>query len=257
MRHLWGKPVKDIFIALIFAGVIVFLVFSAIWAFRQYKNSPPYVDPEKYPVRGIDISRHNGLIDFEKVKNDGMEFVFIKASEGSSSQDSLYSRNFDEARKAGLKTGAYHFFRFDREGVDQAVNFVNAVGPQIPEMGLVIDVEKTGNPDSIPTEIIKERLVAMVDYLNLLGFRIMFYTNHDGYYDFLDDTFPGFPLWICRFKENPIYAEWSFWQFDHHGKVAGINGEVDLNAFCGSREEWQRFLQGEIWPYSGKQSQRQ
>ena len=84
----------------------------------------------------------------------------------------------------------------------------------------------------------------MVDYLNLLGHRVMFYTNREGYYEYLADTFPGAPLWICGFSENPINAEWTFWQFNHRGRVDGITGDVDLNAFCGSREEWQSFLEG-------------
>ena len=50
----------------------------------------------------------------------------------------------------------------------------------------------------------------MVEYLNLLGHRVMFYSNRDGYYEYLADAFPGAPLWICGFSENPIHAEWSF-----------------------------------------------
>ena len=90
----------------------------------------------------------------------------------------------------------------------------------------------------------------MVDYLNLLGHRITFYTNKEGYYDYIADLFPGAPLWICSFSSNPINAEWTFWQFNHHGKVRGIRGDVDLNAFCGSREDWEDFLNGAHWPYT-------
>ena len=120
-----------------------------------------------------------------------------------------------------------------------------------PDLGLVIDVESAGNPEGVDPDVIKKRLTNMVEYMNLLGHRVMIYTNLDGYYDYIADTLPGFPLWICRFKENPINAEWTFWQFDHHGKIDGVEGDVDLNAFCGSREEWERFLQGDVWPYTG------
>lgn len=126
------------------------------------------------------------------------------------------------------------------------------MGKRRPDLGIVIDVEKAGNPDSIPKEKIQSRLTHMVEYLNLLGHRVMFYSNRDGYYEYLADAFPGAPLWICGFSENPIHAEWSFWQFNHRGEVDGIEGDVDLNAFCGSREEWQNFLEGDIWPYSDK-----
>lgn len=250
MRYMWKRPAKDIGVAVIFLGVLCLLVFSALWAFHQYKTSPPYLDAEKYPVRGIDVSRHNGDIDFSRVKDAGIEFAFIKATEGATHKDSLYSRNMSQARRAGIKTGAYHFFRFDVDGVDQALNFLRTVGPLQPELGMVIDVESTGNPKNIPPETIKKRLTSMVEYMNLLGHRVMIYTNLDGYYDYIEEILPGYPLWICRFKENPINAEWTFWQYDHHGTIDGIKGEVDLNAFCGNREEWERYLAGDLWPYS-------
>ncbi len=238
--------------AAVFLFVCLFLVFAGIWAYKTFMSSPPYVDPERYPVRGIDISAHNGNVDMERVAADGYEFVFIKATEGVDFKDRNFRVNYDKAEKAGLKTGIYHFFRFDRDGVEQALNLLKAVGKRRPDLGIVIDVEKAGNPDSIPKEKIQSRLTHMVEYLNLLGHRVMFYSNRDGYYEYLADAFPGAPLWICGFSENPIHAEWSFWQFNHRGEVDGIEGDVDLNAFCGSREEWQNFLEGDIWPYSDK-----
>ena len=245
-----NRPWKDLVAAAVFLSVCALLGFAAVWAYHTFISTPPYVDPEKYPVRGIDISAHNGDVDMQKVANDGYEFVFIKATEGKDFKDKNFRINYDRAVKAGLKTGVYHFFRFDRDGVEQAINLMKAVGKRRPDMGIVIDVEKTGNPEGIPTDSVLTRLSQMVDYLNLLGNRVMFYTNRDGYYEFLAENFPGAPLWICGFSENPINAEWTFWQFNHRGKVDGIKGDTDLNAFCGNREEWHNFLNGGIWPYT-------
>lgn len=251
----FNRPLKDLFAAGIFLLVCILLVCAAIWAYRQFMTSPPYVDPDKYPVRGIDISSHNGDVDMMKVAEDGMDFVFIKATEGADFKDKKFRTNYENAKKAGLKTGVYHFFRFDRDGVEQAMNLMKTVGSRHPELGIVIDVEKNGNPDSIPADLINRRLSEMVDYLNLLGHRVMFYTNRDGYYDYLAESFPGYPLWICGFSETPINAEWTFWQFNHRGKVNGITGYVDLDTFCGNREEWEHFLQGGLWPYSRESEQ--
>lgn len=247
-----NHPKKDLIIAGGFALMLLLLVFSAFWAYKYWVSTPPYVDPVRYPVRGIDISAHNGEIDFKKVKKAGYEFVFIKATEGADFNDRNFLRNYDNARREGLKIGSYHFFRFDTDGIEQALNFVRTVGTRKNDLGLVIDVEKTGNPDSIPPPLVRERLFRMVDYMTLLGHRVTFYTNLEGYNTYIADTFPGYPLWICRFKEYPIYTEWTFWQFNHRGKVDGIEGEVDLNAFCGNREEWEQFLNGAVWPYSAK-----
>lgn len=250
--NFFNRPMKDLIVAGVFLIVCLLLVFASIWAYTTFISSPPYVDPERYPIRGIDVSAHNGEIDMQKVKDAGIEFIFIKATEGGDFKDSYFRHNYDKATKAGLKKGIYHFFRFDRDGVDQALNFMRVVEDRRPELGLVIDIEKAGNPDSIPSEVVNHRLFEMVDYLNLLGHRVMFYSNRDGYYDYLAETFPGYPLWICSFAENPINAEWTFWQYNHRGKIDGIDGNVDLNAFCGSHEEWESFLNGSLWPYMEK-----
>ncbi len=245
-----NRPGKDLLAAAGFAAVFLLLLFAAVWAYQQFITTPPYVDPDKYPVRGIDVSAHNGQINFKKAADDGIEFVFIKATEGQDFKDRMFRENYNKATAAGLKTGVYHFFRFDRDGVDQAINLMKALGSRRPQLGIVIDVEKNGNPDTIPTETISRRLTEMVDYLNLLGHRVMFYTNLDGYYEYIVDSFQGYPLWICRFQEYPICAEWTFWQFSHKGIVNGIKGDVDLNVFCGNRDEWESFLNGSLWPYS-------
>lgn len=241
---------KDLTIVILFVIITGILVASAFWAYHEFMTSPPHVDDVKYPVRGIDISAHNGEIDFNKVAQSGIEFVFIKVSEGGDFNDRNFVRNYEGARGAGLKTGFYHFFRFDRDGIVQALNFVRTIGSRKSDLGLAIDVEKDGNKTSVPKELIVKHLTSMVEYLNLLGYRVTFYTNLEGYYDYIAENFPGAPLWICRFKENPVNAEWTFWQYSHSGIIEGIEGKVDLDAFCGTRKEWEAFLNGAVWPYT-------
>ena len=233
-------PKKDIWTAVGFIALTVVLACSCAWVWEQYLTTPPYVDPDRYPVRGIDVSAHNGKLDLKKARRDGIEFVFIKASEGRDFKDKNFATNYNKARHAGMKTGAYHFFRFDKDGVDQAINFLDAVGNRKLELGLAVDVEQQGNPEGIPGELITERLTARVEFLYLKGYRVTFYTNKSGYEQFLMDAFPGYPLWICSFSEHPIDADWTYWQYDHHGRVKGIKGDVDLNAFNGSREEFEK-----------------
>lgn len=235
-------PRKDIIAAAWFLLCLILLGFSAWWAAHEFMSNPPYVDPERYPVRGIDVSSHNGPMNLDAVRNDGYDFIFIKATEGVSFVDENFKMNYWKARHAGLKIGAYHFFRFDKDGVEQAIHFLKVIGEHKTDFNLVIDIEDAGNAKGIAPELVTERLVSMVEYMNLRGFRPMFYTNRDGYEKYLMDTYPGYPLWICSFNENPIDADWTFWQYDHHGKVAGVRGDVDLNTFIGSREDWEDFI---------------
>lgn len=242
--------IKDRYAALGFIVLAVILGFTCIWAWRQFITSPPYVDPERYPIRGIDVSRHNGLMNLDAAASDGIEFIFIKASEGIDFRDENFRINYHKARHAGLKIGAYHFFRFDRDGVLQAKNFLKAIGMRPLQLGVVIDVEQQGNPKDVAIADITERLTRMKEYLNLKGYRVTFYTNVDGYYEYLAENFPGSPLWICSFSEIPFNGEWTFWQYNHRGHVAGIRGDVDLNVFCGNRKEWESYLNGDVWPYT-------
>lgn len=235
-------PAKDIWAAVGFLLICCLLAFSSMWAWHYFITTPPYVDPVRYPVRGIDISAHNGSIDFRRVRKAGMKFVFMKASEGEDFKDRNFKINYQKAVKAGLRVGAYHFFRFDKDGVDQAINFLEAVGGRRMDLGLAVDVEAQGNPKGIPPEVVKERLMAMAEYLYLEGRQVTFYTNRKGYEDYLMDTFAGYPLWICSFSEYPIDAEWRFWQFNHRGRVDGVRGDVDMNAFFGSEKDWKVFF---------------
>lgn len=239
IRHP-GK--HDYLVAAIFVIVAAALVYSgvALWKFRR--DYRPQVDVSAYPVRGIDVSAHNGVIDFGKVKESGIDFVFIKASEGTDFRDKRFTANIDSAEAHGLPAGAYHFFRYDKDGVAQAVNLCDALDGRVPRLGVVIDVEDAGNPyEGIP-EVVTANLSEMIDYLNLRGLPVMFYTNKDGYNQFLRRAFAGYPLWICSFNDNPIDAEWIFWQYSHDGRVDGIEGDVDLNVFNGSPDKWHRTL---------------
>ncbi|MDE7382012.1 MAG: hypothetical protein K2N03_07805 [Muribaculaceae bacterium] len=240
---------KDGLIGLIFTGVIALLVWSGITAWNHFMKTPPYIDPEKYPILGIDISSHNGDIDMQKVAEAGVSFVFIKASEGSDFRDNKFEENYHKAKKAGLKTGAYHFFRFDKDGVDQALNLTRAIGHRKLDLGVAIDVETHRNASGIDSVDIARRILEMTDFLNMVGYRVTFYSNREGYYNYLRESVPGMTLWICSFSSTPINAEWTFWQFDHRGKMPGIEGDVDLDVFCGNLSEWKNYLMGALWPY--------
>ncbi|MBD5305786.1 MAG: hypothetical protein HDS12_05815 [Bacteroides sp.] len=235
---------NDLLIAGLFVVVTALLCYAGWWAWHQYMISPPYVDEERFPIRGIDLSAHNGYANLKAAADDGYEFVFLKASEGATHRDANFVLNYQKAMHAGMKVGAYHFFRFDRDGVEQAVNFLRSVGNRHLDLGLAIDVEEQGNPTNIPLDTIKMRLEMMVEYLNMAGHRVTFYSNRDGWEKYLVDEYNGMPLWICSFtSENARNRDWTFWQYNHRGKVAGIRGEVDLNAFSGSREDWENMFE--------------
>lgn len=233
------KPGRKIIIAGVMAAIALV---AATWFVKTaFFSTQPGVEPdsELYPVRGIDISAHNGAVDFEKVKADGYEFVIIKASEGTDFKDRNFTDNLRRAREAGLNTGAYHFFRFDTDGMMQALNLMHSLRFHNLSFPAVIDIEEWGNPDVIATRDIISNLRNMITTLEANGIDIILYSNKDGYDRFIKGNFDNYPLWISSFSEPGPDINWSIWQYSHSGKVDGTESKVDLNAI---KPEFYRLL---------------
>lgn len=215
-----------------------------IW--RVYMPRSPHVelDRNRYPIVGIDISAHNGAIDFDSLAAAGVDFVYIKASEGVDWKDKAFRGHCIGARRVGLQVGAYHFFRFDGDGISQAANFLEAIKDCELTLPPVIDVEEWGNKIEASTNIINERLEAMRTMVTLNYAEPVIYTNKNGVARFLSHLDPAScpPLWICSFTDPPTRRDWLFWQHSHIGHLPGIKGHVDLNTFNGSRADWNRFI---------------
>lgn len=233
-------------IAVIIVSVTALLI-AAVMVRRMMLYGDRHIDVSRarYPVKGIDISSHNGYIDFEAVAADSVDFVYIKASEGETFRDPKFADNYEAARRAGLIVGAYHFFRFDCEGWRQGRNLLSATDGAALRLPLAIDVEEWGNPDIRQTDAIVQNLRTMVDYLRACGHRVIIYTNKNGYRRLVRDRFGDVGLWLCSFSGEPSYgrgAVWTLWQHSHRAAVRGINGDVDLNTFNGTREQFLTWL---------------
>lgn len=199
---------------------------------------------KNYPVRGIDISKYNGSVDFKKVADDDISFVYIKASEGVTVKSSSIKSNAKKAREAGLKVGAYHFFRMNRDGGLQAENFMAAVKGVHMDMPMVIDVEDWTNVRTVSRSVVNDRIKVMVNTLKRNGYRVMIYTNGDGKKHYYDVSCKGLDLWLCTFSHpDDVKGKGHVMQqYSHWGRVDGIEGSVDLDVFMGSRSEWKAWL---------------
>ncbi|RUY87640.1 GH25 family lysozyme, partial [Mesorhizobium sp. M7A.F.Ca.CA.003.01.2.1] len=128
---------------------LVLVCFVAAGGYIYFKAFSP--DRDKYPLRGIDVSHHQGRIDWPRVAADDVAFAVIKATEGGDHVDDAFAKNLEEARAAGLAVGAYHFFTFCRPGADQAKNFISVVPHDQPLLPPVVDIEFGGNCPQRPT----------------------------------------------------------------------------------------------------------
>src|SRR5690348_13539944 len=136
------------------AGVVVAVVIAL--GYLYYANFAP--EGSHYPVRGIDVSHHQGPIDWPRVARSGISFAFLKATEGGTHVDENFRENFEEARAAGVAVGAYHFFTFCKSGAEQAANFIAAVPHEAKTLPPVVDIEFGGNCATRPSvdELAKE-----------------------------------------------------------------------------------------------------
>ena len=206
----------------------------AVYIFNSRRSAEPIeLSRERYPISGLDFSSHNGVIDFDRLVDDSIDFVILKATEGTTFKDPRFNANYRNARRAGIPViGVYHFFRFDTDGEMQAINFLNSLRGKTLDLPAVIDLEEWTNPTDVDTEEVVCRLRAMIAYLERNGHNVMFYTNKDG--------------WICSFTDPPLDElsddRWDLWQYSHHGWTEACDTKVDLNTFNGSRDEWLNWL---------------
>ena len=183
---------------------------------------------------GIDISHHQGCINWGQVatinKKDSIRFVFMKATEGAFHIDTRFSYNWEEARKKGLKRGAYHFYNPNMNSTLQANHFINTVELGAGDLPPVLDIERASTIQS------NAKLVAgLKNWLRIVedhyGVKPIVYSGSSFYHNHLFSDLSDYPLWVANYNKyaNPTNYPWHIWQFTEKGRVDGIEGRVDVN----------------------------
>ena len=186
----------------------------------------------------IDISEHQGVIDFAKLKNE-VDLVIIRVQYGSQKIDKRYKEYVAECKKYGIPFGhyAYACFVSVEDAKVEAKDFLQRADKDAKF--LVVDVEEvtTKNPaDLVPAT------QAFIDYLKQAGVqKVGLYTGHHFYKQYGMSKVKADFLWIPRYGKNdgtpnekPDFP-CDIWQYTDKGKIAGINGYVDLNMLIGSK----------------------
>lgn len=194
-----------------------------------------YPSEREYPVQGIDISHHQGNIDWSSIPKEKVQFVYMKATEGGDWRDKAYTNNWSEAQKAGFKVGAYHFFTLCKDGKTQARNFIEFVKAGGDTLAPAIDLEYVGNCSARPSkdEFLKQLSNFIGELRSVYQDKPVLYTTHEFYKDYLEHTdFASYPLWIRDVISEPSvrkYPSMIMWQYADNARVDGIKGPVDLN----------------------------
>lgn len=123
--------------------------------------------PLWYDVVGVDVSNHQGDIDWAALSASGVAFAYIKATEGGDFQDRRFATNWSGAKAAGLPRGGYHFFRQCRSGADQAANFIRTVPKEPGSLPPVIDAEHMGPCRSgTPVSDVRGEILAFINLVD-------------------------------------------------------------------------------------------
>lgn len=200
------------------------------------KNTGIGMDAAKVRVDGIDVSHHNGWIDWKKVaENPKIQFVYIKATQGVGFTDPMYKRNFREARKAGLNVGAYHFFTSKKSGKLQFNYFKSIVGRNPGNIIPMVDVEYARGNSGMTASQLQSELTVFCELIKKeYGRKPIIYTSSAIYNKMLGGKFDSYYIWIARYGITPNLKsnrKHHVWQFTEHGIVDGIDYNVDLNRF--------------------------
>lgn len=192
----------------------------------------------KYAVKGVDVSHHNGNLNWKQLKNEGVTFAYIKSTEGTSHLDTKYSENYEHAKQADVKIGTYHFYTFGLDGALQAKHFIRHSTVSSTDLIPAIDVEHSptnrySNDKDYIQNVIDELLKLEAELYAYFGKRPLIYTNKDCHKLYIENNFPENYIWMSDLHNEPQVKDdnWIVWQFSHTGKIDGINTEIDLNYF--------------------------
>lgn len=193
--------------------------------------------------KGIDVSHHQGNINWTKVATEGeVEFVYLKATEGATYVDNMYKKYLKGARKAELLVGPYHFFRADKTGEEQFNNFSKLIGNDF-DLVPMLDLEDLGGKIKDKAKYKKE-VQSFIDlFVQKYGYKPIVYGSHSFMKDNVLPVTKDCDYWLAWYlplskviKDKRRFINGTrpglhpcMWQYSEKGSIPGIEKDVDLD----------------------------
>ena len=214
-------------------------------AFRRDGSFMRYDKEEFQAVQGIDVSRFQGEVDWKKVADAGYEFTFLRigfrgyGEEGNLHEDAEFRRNYEEAKKNGLKVGVYFFAQAvdEEEALDEAEYVLSLLDGRTPDLPVVYDPESIpdseARTDGISGEQFTKNTRVFCDVIRESGLEPAIYANMMWEaYEFDMAKLADIPVWYADYEDKPQTPyHFEFWQYTDNGEVPGIEGPVDLDVW--------------------------
>lgn len=182
-------------------------------------------------LKGIDISHFDGQVDFNQLQQSGIEFVYLKATQGSEYVDPTYHAHVEKLNSTNILRGAYHFYEPAEDAKAQAIHFLNVVAASNNTLPPMLDVEITQGKSA---EAIKKGVQTWLATVEKeLGCRPVLYSYADFWRENLGVQFNNYPFWLADYSSKPDVPHdlknWRLWQYSDKGRVHGIDSHVDLD----------------------------
>jgi lysozyme len=214
---------------------LLIAVLLLLWAGGARADDDDCGAPKR--LRGIDVSSWQGAIDWKRVKAAGVVFAFARVSDGLDVVDERFAENARKMKAAGVRYGAYQYFRASADAKQQADLLVSALRKARRfDLPPVLDIETA---DGQPREKVRAALKRWLKRVeNRTGRRPLIYAS-PSMSELLDGRFGAWSLWVAHYEVDcPTlpdgWKRWTFWQHSSKGRVAGIAGDVDLDFFAGT-----------------------
>ena len=218
----------------------ILILFTIYLIFNININLSYAVTPLSSPnYQGIDVSNWQGDIDYTKVKDDGIEIVYIKSSQGNNIKDPYFERNYRDAKDKRLKVGVYHFLtaRTTDEAREEAEFFCSVISDKSIDCKLAMDFEEFGNLSKREINDISREFLRRVKDITKKD--LVIYSDLSNAINTFDkDLADKYPLWLAYYDNynrlNNVNTSWNHWigvQYTDRGIVNGVSGNLDRDLF--------------------------
>ncbi len=211
--------------------------------FVHEDNSLTYNDDGYDCLLGVDVSHHQGKVDWKAVKDQGYDFTFLRIAyrgygkEGSLNPDKTFEQNYEGAKEAGLSVGVYFFAQAinETEAAEEAEYVLNILNGRDLELPVVYDPESIlddeARTDNVTAEQFTKNSRVFCDKIRDSGYKPMIYCNMLWEAFQLDlSELKDIPVWYADYEDAPQTPyNFEFWQYSNEGSVKGIDGAADLN----------------------------
>ena len=186
--------------------------------------------------KGIDVSKHQGKIDWQKAKDAGVQFAMIRAGYGryAKQKDKCFEFNYAGAKAAGIPVGAYHYSyaKTVEQAKAEAKTFLAWIKGKTFEYPVGFDIEENDQAE-LGKQAVSDIIRAFCEAVEAAGYYVVVYANKSWFNNYIDDDCKAkYDTWLAEWRDDgkPTYrGNVGIWQYTSDGSVSGINGRVDMN----------------------------